>query len=170
MIGKEIKLGGIVSGVEHRTSKTGKPFGKFTLEDYTSNYTFTLFGDDYLKFKNFMNIGWFLFVEGAVVKNSWGQQNVEIKIRNIDLLNELGLKRSKGVQLRVNANDITEEMIGAIEDVCNSFSGNTPLFLKVLDDKENITLELLSRKFRVNPVNDMAVQMKKTGAVEIVIV
>ncbi|MBA4055808.1 MAG: DNA polymerase III subunit alpha, partial [Marivirga sp.] len=67
MVGRETKLGGIVSGVEHRTTKTGKPFGKFTLEDYTGSYTFTLFGEDYLKFKNFMNIGWFLFVEGAVV-------------------------------------------------------------------------------------------------------
>ena len=106
ILGREIKLGGIVSGVEHRTTKTGKPFGKFTLEDYTGNYTFTLFGEDYLKFKNFMNIGWFLFVEGAVIKNTWGQQNVEVKIRNIDLLNELGVKRSKGVQLRINSIDL----------------------------------------------------------------
>jgi DNA polymerase III subunit alpha len=167
MIGREIKLGGIVSGVEHRTTKTGKPFGKFTLEDYTSNYTFTLFGEDYLKFKNFMNIGWFLFVEGGVIKNTWGQQNVEVKIRNIDLLNELGVKRSKGVQLRINSSDITEEMIGVIEDVCKTYSGSTPLYLRIMDDKENINLELLARNFRVNPINDMAIQMKKAGAVEI---
>ena len=167
ILGREIKLGGIVSGVEHRTTKTGKPFGKFTLEDYTSNYTFTLFGEDYLKFKNFMNIGWFLFIEGAVIKNTWGQQNVEVKIRNIDLLNELGIKRSKGVQLKINSTDLTEDMISVIEGVCQTFAGSTPLFLKIQDDKENINLELLSRKFRVNPINDMAIQMKKAGALEV---
>ena len=43
-----------------------------------------------------MNIGWFLFIEGAVIKNTWGQQNVEVKIRNIDLLNELGVKAKQG--------------------------------------------------------------------------
>ena len=170
ILGREIKLGGIVSGVEHRTTKTGKPFGKFTLEDYTGNYTFTLFGEDYLKFKNFMNIGWFLFVEGGVIKNTWGQQNVEVKIRNIDLLNELGLKRSKGVQLRINSIDITEEMINIIEGVCQTYAGNTPLFLKIQDDKENINLELLSRKFRVNPINDMAVNMKKAGPLEVEVI
>lgn len=170
MVGREIKLGGIVSGVEHRTSKAGKPFGKFTLEDYTGNYTFTLFGEDYLKFRNFMNIGWFLFVEGSVIKNTWGQQNVEVKIRNIDLLNELGIKRSKGVRLRINSIDLTENMIGIIEDVCQEYSGKIPLYLKIQDDKENINLELLSRKFRVNPVNDMAVQMKKAGALEVEVV
>ncbi len=60
--------------------------------------------------------------------NTWGQQNLEFKIRNIDLLNELGIKRSKGVKLRINANDITPDMIGIIEGVCGEYSGNTPLY------------------------------------------
>jgi DNA polymerase III subunit alpha len=167
LAGREIKLGGIVTNVEHRTTKTGKPFGKFYIEDYTGNTSFMLFGEDYLKFKNFMNIGWFLFIEGAVVRNTWGQQNLEFKIRNIDLLNEIGLKRSKGVSLRVNTSEITSDLIGKIEDVCQEFSGNTPLYLKLKDEHENINLELVSRKFRVNPINDMVKQLKKVADVEI---
>ncbi len=167
LAGRELKLGGIVTGVEHRTTKTGKPFGKFYLEDYSGNTSFMLFGEDYLKFRNFLNIGWFLFLEGMVVKNNWGQQNLEMKIRNMDLLNEIGVKRSKGIQLRVNANEITPDLIGKIEDVCQQFSGNTPLFLKIRDDQENISLELMSRKFRVNPVNDMVLRMKKVADVEV---
>lgn len=168
LVGREMKLGGIVTAVEHRTTKTGKPFGKFSIEDYTGNTTFTLFGEDYLKFKTFMNIGWFLFIEGMVVKNSWGQQNLEYKIRNIDLLNEIGIKRSKGVQLRVNASEITSDLIEKIEHVCLEFNGSTPLYLKVKDDQENLSLELMSRRFRVNPVNEMVKKMKKVAEVEIV--
>jgi DNA polymerase-3 subunit alpha len=167
MLGREIKIGGIVSAVEHRTTKTGRPFGKFTIEDYSSNYTFTLFGEDYLKFKTFMTQGWFLFIEGSIVKNNWGQQNVEFKIRSIDLLNELGLKRTKGVQLKVNAHEITKDLITKIEDVCQQYTGNTPLYLKLRDDQENINLELFSRKFRINPVNDMVSQMKKMPEVDV---
>jgi DNA polymerase-3 subunit alpha len=168
MLNRELKLGGIVTAVEHRTTKTGKPFGKFSLEDYTGSTTFTLFGEDYLKHKTFMNIGWFLFLEGAVIKNNWGQQNIEYKIRHIDLLNEIGIKRSKGVQIRVNASDLTSDLIGKIEDVCQSFSGSTPLYLKVRDERENMSLELMSRRFRINPVNDMVKEMKKVAEVEIV--
>lgn len=168
MLGRELKLGGIVTTVEHRTTKTGKPFGKFSIEDYSGNTTFTLFGEDYLKFKTFMNTGWFLFIEGGVIKNTWGQQNIEYKIRHIDLLNEIGIKRSKGVQVRVNARDLTSDLIGKIEDVCAEFNGSTPLYLKVRDDMENMSLELMSRKFRVNPVNDMVKKMKKVAEVEIV--
>lgn len=167
LLGRDVKLGGIVSGVEHRTTKTGRPFGKFIVEDYTGNYTFTLFGEDYLKYKTFMTHGWFLFIEGAVVKNNWGQMNVEIKIRNIDLLNELGLKRTKGVRLRVNSKEITKALIDKIENVCEEYAGNTPVYLKLRDDEENINLELLSRKFRVNPVNDMVKMIKKMPEIEV---
>ncbi|SKC48795.1 DNA polymerase III subunit alpha [Ohtaekwangia koreensis] len=170
LLGREVKLGGIVSSVEHRTTKTGKPFGKFTVEDYNGNHAFMLFGEDYLKFKNFMNTGWFLFIEGSVVKNSWGQQNVEFKIRNIDLLNEIGIKRSKGVQLKVNAKEITKDLIGKIEDVCQEFSGNTPLYLKIRDEQENIYLDVMSRRFRVNPINDMVKKMKKAGELDVEVV
>jgi len=32
--GRDFAFGGMVSLAEHRTSKNGKPFGNFTLEDY----------------------------------------------------------------------------------------------------------------------------------------
>lgn len=166
--GTELKLGGLVSNVDHRTTKTGKPFGRFTLEDYSGSYTFTLFGEDYLKHRTYMNIGWFLFIEGAVIRNTWGQQNLEFKIRHIDLLNDLGTKRSKGLQVKVSAADVTPELIGKIENVCTSFKGDVPLYLKLSDPDENMNLELLSRKFRINPVNDMVKQMKKVADVDVV--
>lgn len=166
--GKELKLGGLVSNVDHRTTKTGKPFGRFTLEDYSGSYTFTLFGEDYLKQRTYMNIGWFLFIEGAVIRHTWGQQNLEFKIRNIDLLNDLGTKRSKGLQVKVSAADVTPELIGKIENVCTAFKGDVPLYLKLSDSGENMNLELLSRKFRISPVNDMVKQMKKVADVEVV--
>ena len=169
LLGRELKIGGIVTMVEHRTTKTGKPFGKFSIEDYSGNTTFVLFGEDYLKFKTFMNIGWFLFIEGVVMKNTWGQQQIEFKIRNIDLLNEIGVKRSKGIQLRINASEITPDLILKIEGVCQEFTGGTPLFLKLRDDQENISLELMSRKFRINPVNDMVREMKKVADVDVVL-
>jgi DNA polymerase-3 subunit alpha len=170
MEGRDARLGGIVTAVEHRTTKKGRPFGKFTLEDYSGNYSFVLFGDDYLKFKTFMNIGWFLFIEGVVARNTWGQQNLEFKFRSIELLNELGIKRSKGLQLKVNATDITPQMIGVIESVCVEFSGNTPLYVKVQDATENINLDLLSRKFRISPVNDMVKQLRKAGEIDVEVV
>jgi DNA polymerase-3 subunit alpha len=71
------------------------------------------------------------------------------------------------VRLQLNSTDITKDLIGKIEDICQEYTGNTPLYLKVRDDKENINLDLLSRRFRVNPINEMVRSMKKAGEVEV---
>lgn len=168
--GRETKVGGIVASVEHRMTKTGKPFGKLILEDYSGRFEFMMWSEDYLKYKSFLMPGLFLFVEGNILRKAWGDQSLEFKIRNIDLLNELGLKRTKGLQLKMDTAAISPEMITQIEDLCNEFSGDCPLFLRLQDDKENINLELLSRKYRVMPVNDMVKKIKKIQDLQVEVV
>lgn len=165
--GRETKVGGIVASVEHRLTKTGKPFGKMIVEDYSGRFEFLLWSEDYLKFKSFLMPGLFLFIEGVVVRKSWGDQSLEFKIKNIDLLNELGLKRTKGLQLKMETSAVSSELIGQIEKVCNEFTGGCPLYLKIKDEKENINLELLSRKFRVKPVNEMVKKIKRIPDLEV---
>ncbi|HEY5691645.1 MAG TPA: OB-fold nucleic acid binding domain-containing protein, partial [Cyclobacteriaceae bacterium] len=168
--GRETKVGGIVASVEHRLTKTGKPFGKLILEDYSGRFEFMMWSEDYLKYKSFLMPGLFLFVEGNIVRKTWGDQSLEFKIRSIDLLNELGLKRTKGLQLTVDTEAINAELINQIEKLCSEFSGECPLFLKLRDDKESINLELLSRKYRVKPVNEMVKKIKKIPDLKVEVV
>lgn len=168
--GKEFKLGGIVASVEHKMTKTGKPFGRLVLEDYSGKFEFVLWSEDYLKFKSFLMPGLFLFVEGAVVRRTWGEQNLEFKIRSMDLLNEIGVKRAKGLEVRVSTDALNADLVKQMEAIFTEYNGGTPLYLKLRDDRENISVELLSRKFRVKPVNEMVKQMKKLPLVEVSVV
>jgi DNA polymerase-3 subunit alpha len=168
--GKEFKLGGIVASVEHKMTKTGKPFGKLVLEDYSGKFEFVLWSDDYLKFKSFLMPGLFLFVEGNVLRKTWGEQNLEFKIRAMDLLNEIGVKRAKGLEVRVSTDALNAELVKQMEAIFSEYTGGTPLYMKLRDDKENMSVELLSRKFRVKPVNEMVKRMKKLPLVEVSVV
>ena len=165
--GKECKIGGIVSTVEHRMTKTGKPFGKLSIEDYSGKFEFTLWSEDYMKYKSFLMPGIFLFIEGSVSKKTWGDMNMEFKIRNMDLLNELGLKRAKGLHIKVNSVNISSDLISQIEKLCSEYSGGCPLYFKIQDDSEKVNLEMMSRKFRVKPVNEMVAKFKKLKDVNV---
>ncbi len=167
MEGKDFKVGGIVSTVEHKLTKTGKPFGKLAIEDYSGKVEFTLWSEDYMKLKQYLMPGLFLFVEGSVQRKSWGDMGLDIKIKNIDLLNELGVKRTKGLQLKVDLLLLNQEIINQIETLCKEYAGNTPLYLALKEDNENINLEMLSRKFRVRAVNDMVRQMKRIPNIKV---
>lgn len=168
--GKECKVAGIVSSVEHRLTKTGKPFGKLALEDYSGKYEFTMWSEDYMKYKSFLMPGIFLFIEGTVNRKTWGDMSLEFKIRSMDLLNEIGVKRAKGLQIRLDSVNISSDLISQIEKLCEEFSGGCPLYLKIQDEQEKVNLELLSRKFRVKPVNEMMVKFRKIKDVAVEVV
>jgi DNA polymerase-3 subunit alpha len=167
MEGKDFKVGGIVSSVEHKMTKTGKPFGKLVIEDYSGKVEFTLWSEDYMKLKPYLMPSLFLYVEGNVLRKSWGDMGLELKIKNIDLLNELGVKKTKGLQLKVNLTSLNKELIKEMEAVFKEYSGNTPVYLNLRDDDNNISLELLSRKFRVRAVNDLIKEIKRIGNVKV---
>lgn len=159
--GKDCKVGGIVASVEHRMTKTGKPFGKLVLEDYSGKYEFTLWSEDYIKYKSYLMPGIFLFIEGNVVRRTWGDMSMEFKFRGMDLLNEIGVKRTKGMQIKINALAVTPDLISQIEALCNEYTGTCPLYLKIQSEEDKISVELFSRRYRVKPINEMVVKFKK---------
>ncbi len=166
--GKEFKVGGIVSAVEHKLTKTGRPFGKMVVEDYSGKFEFLLWSDDYLKFKSFLTPGLFLFIEGNVVKKSWGEQNLEFKVRNIDILNELASKRVMGLALRIGTNSITPEFVDSLDKLCRKNTGKGVLRMYVKDDVESIQTELMARGIQIKPTNNFIKDLKRMAEVGVI--
>ena len=77
----------MVSKIEHRFTKGGKPYGTLTLEDYHDNITFFLFGSDYPDYKAFMMEGWFLYAQCRVQERKWGDGELEMKLVGVELIN-----------------------------------------------------------------------------------
>ena len=163
---KEIKVAGVVSSFAHRTTKNGKPFGTLTMEDYNGNFTFFLFGDDYIKFKEYLMQGWFLYLQGRVTERKWGDKSLEFKIHSIELLNDMRDKRTKGLVLNIDLDHIDEDTINQIEDLCRRFRGDCALHMNLLDMNENISVEMLSRKYKVNPSNEMLKKIKEIPSLQ----
>ncbi|ADR23331.1 DNA-directed DNA polymerase [Marivirga tractuosa] len=151
----EIKVGGIVTAVAHRQTKTGKPFGTLTLEDYGGSFTFFMFGDDYLANKQFYENGWFIFISGRVGKKPWGDQALEFKISKVELLSELRDKRTKSLAIMLDLNAITEDLIVELDNLCQTFKGECEVKLELQDKVNGYKVETKSRKYKVNPSNEL---------------
>ncbi|MBI3218352.1 MAG: DNA polymerase III subunit alpha [Bacteroidetes bacterium] len=166
--GKECKMGGIVASVEHRMTKTGRPFGKMFIEDYSGKAEVVLWSDDYLKFKSFLMPGLFLFIEGNIVKKAWGDQSLEFKIRSIDLLNELANKKVQGLALRFTVQDVNRDFIDTIDKICKKNAGNSSIKMFLKDDFDSMQAELLSRSGRVKASNQLINELKKWAEVGVI--
>ena len=159
--GKELKMAGSVASFAHRTTKKGNPFGTLTLEDYHGSHTFYLFGEDYVKYKEYFMTGWFLFLTGKAEQRKWGNENeLEFKINNMMLLSEVRGKMVKGIRVHIDLDDLNLDLMEKLEAITTKYKGAAKLFIDVIDKKENITLELFSKKFTVDPSSEMIQELK----------
>lgn len=147
---KEVFLGGIVSHIEHRTSKTGNSFGKIVLEDYSGTADIMLFGKDYVSFNNFMVQNLFVFVR-ARVQERFNQPGIlELKISKIELLEEVKENAFSQLKLMVKASALNDEFINLLEELFLKHNGKSHLEFYVEDPTENIQVKLFSKKNKVS--------------------
>lgn len=156
-----VKIAGIVTDVAHRISKRGQPFGTMTIEDFTDSHTFFLFSDDYVKMKEFFETGWFLYIQGSV-QNRWKSEEIEFKIRDITLLSEIREKMTKGINLSVRLEDITDSLVEDIKNLTNDHHGSCDLKLNIVDTTDNLRVNLLARKVKIEPADEL---LKKLDAI-----
>ena len=62
----KVYVAGIVTDFKQLTTKTGKPYSRTMLEDYSGSYELTLFGKDHEAFMQYMQPKATLFFEGVV--------------------------------------------------------------------------------------------------------
>jgi DNA polymerase-3 subunit alpha len=138
-------IAGIISDALHLTSRNGKPFGRFTIEDYSGKHEFMLFGDDYLKFKSFIEPNLLILIKGKVTKFTprWegAQERIEAKILQISLIQDTLDRHAKGVELQVAVQALNPQNIEAINIIINEYKGEKSLEF-VIYDAENSKINL----------------------------
>ena len=147
---RELIFAGIVTSVNHKTTKTGNPFGNFTIEDYDGTIQLALFSEDYLRFKHFLNKDALLFIKARVQPKYGSADVLEIKITNIGLLSEVLKKFVNDITLKLSLTDITDELIDRISKTMKKKSGNCNLKFAVFDTLENLSIEMPARKHKVD--------------------
>ena len=151
-----LNTAGIVTEVQHKISKNGKPYGSITIEDFDDSYNFLFFSDDYIRFKNYMELGWFLFLSGKM-KNKWNNpEELEYKIDDIKLLTKVRDDLIKELHLKINIDDINSEIIDNLEkDLKNSKKGNCHLKITIVsnDNGKTLSLDMISREKKIS-IND----------------
>jgi DNA polymerase III subunit alpha len=62
---KDLNIAGVITDVFERMGKNNKPYGSFTLEDYSGNIRITMWSEDFLRFKHFLTVGQMLYIKGV---------------------------------------------------------------------------------------------------------
>jgi len=152
--GKELSFAGIISDVQHRVSKNGKPWGLFTFEDYSDAYEFRLFNEDYLKFRHFLIPNTFLYLK-TVMRRAWQNGDVRVQITTIQQLQDVLANMAKKITLNLPIESINETSVKQFDDVFKKYQGNQHLNFMILDREEKLKLNMPSRSAKINITKEL---------------
>ena len=166
--GRDMRFAGRILEVNHRIAKSGKPFGSFILEDYHGSYRFMVFGEEYIRFKEYMVEGWFVMVRGQVEQRRYRDDpnDVEFKLRNMELLADVRETKINRLRLQLDLESLDEMGVQNVCKLVESHPGKVGLTFEIHDIKSGI--EMPSRTAKVTLSDDFIEgleQMVRDGGV-----
>ncbi|NMH87067.1 DNA polymerase III subunit alpha [Flavivirga algicola] len=164
-VNREIVFGGVVTDVQHRVSKQGKGWGLFTVEDYTDSFEFRIFGEEYLKFRHFLMKNNFVFIksfirEGWVNKDTGKKSDPRLQFNSFQLLHDVMENYAKKLSIQLNIRDLKEENILHLKELLQMHPGNQALNFVVYDNKEQIKLQMPSRRQKVKVSQELLSELE----------
>jgi DNA polymerase-3 subunit alpha len=145
---RDVIVAGMVTDTKNGIGKNGKPYGTFTLQDYTDSFRFAMFDKEYVEYSKFFIVGYYLLVKGRVQKRKYKDEEIELRIRSI------------------RAEEISRELINELMELIKENKGETELKFLFLDLNEKISLPMFSRNIRVRLNNEFVSYLDDHPSIE----
>lgn len=168
----QVALAGLVTSVETKISRNGKPFAKVNVEDFSGIYEFAFFGKDYENFMNYLQEHTAIYIEGEICEKYFLKPEeiaagkkapYTFKAKKISLLGNVAEDRLTGFAIEMLANDITPELRHKLVHLVKEYSGKIPLSMIVFDPVTNYIVEFISRKYHITVSADFILQLNELG-------
>ena len=168
----QVALAGLVTSVETKISRNGKPFAKVNVEDFSGIYEFAFFGKDYENFMNYLHEHTAIYIEGEICEKYFLKPEeitagkkapYTFKVKKISLLGNVAEDRLTGFAIEMPANDITPELRHRLVHLVKEYSGKIPLSMIVFDPVTNYIVEFISRKYHITVSADFILQLNELG-------
>ncbi|MBR2135680.1 MAG: DNA polymerase III subunit alpha [Bacteroidales bacterium] len=161
--------GGLVTNVNERLSKNGRPFVDFTLEDFSSSMDFRLFGKTHEQSIGYIKDGSAVFMK-LKIKKRFNDETYEPRIESIRFLANIKETALKSLELIIPAQKITKEfrtdLMKLIKENHASRNsegvGKTPVKMKIVEKEKGFSLDY-DTKFLVSVDNNFLSQLMKMG-------
>ncbi len=166
LINKELRIGGIIGEVEHRISKNGKGWARFTVEDFTDSYDFRIFGEEYLKFKHFLFESNFIYLR-LIVKEGWRNRDTgktgdpRISFLSFQQLQDTLENNSKKLTIQLSINELDDSQLKDIKTLFKKYKGKNQLEFSFFENNEKIKLTMLSENFKVSINEELISKIKE---------
>ena len=152
---REVRIGGIVTGLRKGVSRTGHPYGIVTIEDYSGSGELALFGTNWTNWSNYMEQGYSLYIVGRVQPQKYKQDRFDFVIDRIDFLTNVKDKGIKAVTISFSLENLDEDFVFTLADYAKRNPGYTQLQFGIYELGQEMHLTTIATKHRIAATQEL---------------
>ena len=132
---EDVTIGGIVTAVRTGFTKTGKPFGIVTLEDFVGSGELALFGETWGDKSGFFSVGASVYVTGKVKPrfsyNPDGPK--DLGITGVEFLQTIKERAIDRITISLTSDLLDDQVVTELGELISAHPGKTKLFFQLHD-------------------------------------
>lgn len=147
-----VKLGGIISKIKKLMDRKNRQMAFITLESLNGTVEAIAFADIYERFKENIKVDNLVFVQGKVSRR--GEKDERILVESINPLKGLMDRKSKNLNIRLEAEKIEKSDIENLKKLATQYKGDCDLILHIYDKNKNSRI-VRSGSVKVSPNKEL---------------
>lgn len=142
---RDFTVAGMVTSAQYLTTKTGKPYGRFTIEDFGGSHTFTLWSKDWETFHSFCFEQNSILIKGRVQMSRFRPGEMEIVIKSMKSLAEVMESDIRELVVTVPVQDLSTGFITDLSSTAAASAGQVSLLFHIFDPESGVKVALRTR-------------------------
>lgn len=147
---QEVVLGGIVTAVRSKYTKTGKPCGFVTIEDFDGSGELALFGEEWGKWRGMLIEGCTVMVKAQFVQRFRNSDMMEMRITDIQYLQTVKDTQVERITIKLDAEKLDDTTVSDLVTIIKDSPGTTQLFFQVSETNGSKPFMVRSRKEKID--------------------
>ena len=142
---EDVILGGIVTGVKQKYTKSGNPCGFVTIEDFEGSGEIALFGEDWGRWNGMFLEGTTVYVTAKMQARFHNSNVKELKVQNVEYMQGIKEKAIDRITISMVTDQLNDEIVADLTELVNENPGKTQLFFQLRDSNGSNHVLLRSR-------------------------
>lgn len=148
---EELSFGGIVTSVSSRWTKTNKPFGIVTIEDFEGAGEIALFGEEWTKWQSMLQEEYPVYITAKCQQRFRNNPDAyDLVIKKIEFLSDVKDKSIDKFTIYIDSTLFADSCMTDLETMLRSNKGQVPLYFNIHDIEHNTNIEMFCRNVAVD--------------------
>jgi DNA polymerase III subunit alpha len=149
---------GIITSVQRRTTKSGKPMANATIEDFTGQGEIVCFAAQLDRVQHYLKPDEIVLVRGNVEIRGGG---VKVLAQDVLPMWKVREQMVKALVIRLEPDIADEEQLERLRALCDDNRGNCKLYFDLVVSDSGETARIRSRRYVVDPSNEFMAAVQR---------